>query len=166
DDWDDSGQLPWLESQKVTLVRGDGRVARAGVVEVDGQELEYDRLVVATGSSPVTPAEFEGTEFWHTNDATSSHEVPAGLVVVGGGVAGCELAQLYRRLGAEVTIVQRNTRLIPRLDADAAELLRTAFEEEGIEMVFGAKGPLESSVRLKPDTRVLVATGRKANAEG
>ena len=86
--------------------------------------------------------------------------------MVGGGVAGCELAQLYRRLGSEVTIVQRNTRLIPRLDAEAAEVLQAAFEEEGIEMVFGAKGPLESSVKLKPDTRVLVATGRAPNAEG
>src|SRR3954447_25818450 len=46
-DWDDSGQLPWLESQRVTLVRGEGRIARPGVVEVAGQELEYDRVVVA-----------------------------------------------------------------------------------------------------------------------
>jgi dihydrolipoamide dehydrogenase len=91
--------------------------------------------VVATGSSPVTPPELEGIEVWHTNDATSSHEVPAGLVVVGGGVAGCELAQLYRRLGSEVTIVQRNSRLIPRLDAEAAEVLQAAFEEEGIEIL-------------------------------
>jgi pyruvate/2-oxoglutarate dehydrogenase complex dihydrolipoamide dehydrogenase (E3) component len=164
--WDDADQVKWLESQRVTLVRGEGLVARPGVVDVGGQELEYDRLVVATGSSPVTPPEFEGTEFWHTNDATSSHEVPAGLVVVGGGVAGCELAQLYRRLGSEVTIVQRNTRLIPRLDAEAAEVLQAAFEEEGIEMVFGATGPLESSVKLKPDHRVLVATGRAPNGQG
>jgi pyruvate/2-oxoglutarate dehydrogenase complex dihydrolipoamide dehydrogenase (E3) component len=164
--WDDAGQVEWLESQRVTLVRGEGRVARPGVVDVGGQELEYDRLVVATGSSPVTPPGLEGTEVWQTNDATSSHGVPAGLVVVGGGVAGCELAQLYRRLGSEVTIVQRNTRLIPRLDADAAEVLQAAFEEEGIEMTFGADGPLETMVRLKPDYRVLVATGRRANAEG
>ena len=113
----------------VTLVRGEGRVARPGV-DAGGQELEYDRLVVATGSSPVTPPELEGTEVWHTGDATSSHEVPAGLVVVGGGVAGCELAQLYRRLGSEVTIVQRNIRLIPRLDQPAHHR-RQAIDQHG-----------------------------------
>ena len=68
-----------------------------------GSELEYDRLVVATGSSPVSPP-VEGLEERRrrgtTDDATSSHEVPASLIVMGGGVAGCELAQLYRRLGS------------------------------------------------------------------
>ena len=54
-DWDDAGQLEWLKGQRCALVRGRGRVARPGVVEVDGQELEYDRLVVATGSSPAVP---------------------------------------------------------------------------------------------------------------
>src|SRR3954469_3225733 len=59
-DWDDSGQLPWLESQRVELVRGEGRVARPGVAEVGGQELAYDHLVVATGSSPMTPPGLDG----------------------------------------------------------------------------------------------------------
>ena len=57
---------------------------------------------------------------------------------MGGGVAGCELAQLYRRLGSEVTIVQRGKRLMPRVDRDAAELLQAAFEDEGIRVLLGA----------------------------
>ena len=65
--------------------------------------------------------------------------------MVGGGVAGCELAQLYRRLGSEVTIVQRGTRLIPRIDAEAAEVLQAAFEEEGIEMRLRREGSLAES---------------------
>jgi pyruvate/2-oxoglutarate dehydrogenase complex dihydrolipoamide dehydrogenase (E3) component len=157
--WDDAGQVKWLDSENVALVRGEGRVARPGVVEIDGTELDYDTLVVATGSSPF-PHDF-GDDAWTTNDATSSHEVPESLIVVGGGVAGCELAQLYRRLASEVTIVQRRERLLPRIDAEAAEVLQAAFEEDGIRMVFGADGlgDLEAE-------RILVATGRRPNAEG
>jgi pyruvate/2-oxoglutarate dehydrogenase complex dihydrolipoamide dehydrogenase (E3) component len=178
-DWDDSGQVDWLEQQHVELVRGEGRVVRPGVVEAAGRELEYDTLVIATGSCPVSPPVdgLEGVESWSTRDATSSHEVPASLIVLGGGVAGCELAQLYRRLGAEVTIVQRELRLIPRIDAEAAETMQAAFEEEGIGLRLGTE---TRRAGLKPDgavvveldgetleaERLLVATGRKPNGEG
>jgi pyruvate/2-oxoglutarate dehydrogenase complex dihydrolipoamide dehydrogenase (E3) component len=181
DGWDDSSQVKWLDTQRVELVRAEGRVVRPGVVQAGGQELEYDTLVVATGSSPVSPLieGLDGVEAWSTMDATSAHEVPASLVVIGGGVAGCELAQLYRRLGSEVTIVQRGERLIPRLDAEASDALRAAFEEEGSRLRFGAAA---RRVRLKPDPptvsveldngetiegeRLLVATGREPRVEG
>jgi pyruvate/2-oxoglutarate dehydrogenase complex dihydrolipoamide dehydrogenase (E3) component len=174
--WDDAGQVTWLEEQRVELVRGEGRVLRPGVVEAGGRELAYDRLVLATGSSPVSPPVegLEDVESWHTADATSAHEVPASLIVMGGGVAGCELAQLYRRLGADVTILQRRDRLIPRVDTEAAAALQAAFEEEGIGLRLGA-----SVERVEPGVRVtlaggetlqaerlLVATGRRPNAEG
>ena len=168
-DWDDAGQVDWLAEHGVELVRGDGRVVRPGVVEAGGVELEYDYLVVATGSSPVSPPVegLEGVEAWTTREATSSHEVPASLVVLGGGVAGCELAQLYRRLGAEVTIVQRGDRLMPRVDRDAAELLRAAFEEEGIRVLLGADVRSVSSDRLEPVTavRLELANGDELSAE-
>ena len=177
--WVDDGQVEWLEGQRVDLVRGRGRVVRPGVVEVDGEELQYDTLVVATGSSPVSPPVdgLEEIDAWQTNDATSSHEVPASLIVLGGGVAGCELAQLYRRLGADVTIVQRGPRLIPRMDAEAAETLQAAFEEEGIRLRLGTttsrvgvKADPGVAVELEGETleaeRLLVSTGRKPNGEG
>jgi pyruvate/2-oxoglutarate dehydrogenase complex dihydrolipoamide dehydrogenase (E3) component len=179
-DWDDGSAVEWLDSQRVGLVRGQGRVLRPGVVEADGQELEYDTLVVATGSSPAMPAVdgLDGVESWSTRDATSAHQVPAGLVVIGGGVAGCELAQLYRRLGSEVTILQREDRLLPRLDREAAQVLQTAFEEEGIRIVLGAEvesvkhhpvsdtGVLLSTGEELTAERLLVATGRRPNAAG
>jgi pyruvate/2-oxoglutarate dehydrogenase complex dihydrolipoamide dehydrogenase (E3) component len=174
-DWDDADQVEWLDDRQVELVRGGGRVVRPGVVEAGGRELEYDRLVIATGSVPVSPPVegLEDVESWTTADATSSHEVPASLIVIGGGVAGCELAQLYRRLGAEVTVVQRGDRLVPRLDAEAAEVLQAAFEEEGIRLRFGAEVErVEPGVHVAlagGDTleaeRLLVATGRKPNVE-
>ena len=175
-DWDDAGQVTWLDEHGVTLVRGNGRVARPGVVEMNGREIEYDRLVIATGSTPVSPPleGLEAVESWTTREATSAHEVPASLIVLGGGVAGCELAQLYGRLGAHVTIVQRGDRLMPRVDREAAELLQTAFEEEGISVRLGAAAErVEAGTRLVlsggetlETERLLVATGRKPNAEG
>ncbi len=169
-DWDDKGQVEWLREHRVDLVRGRGRVVRPGVVEADGSELEYDRLVVATGSSPVSPP-VDGlaeVESWTTREATSSHEVPPSLIVMGGGVAGCELAQLYRRLGAEVTVLQRGGRLMPRVDAEAAGVLREAFEEEGIRVVLGADARSASRVGARgsdPAVRVELGTGEKLVAE-
>src|SRR5207244_1754637 len=86
-DWDDAGQLEWLENQRCAFVRGHGRVARPGVVEVDGRELAYDRLVVATGSSPAIPSVdgLDGVDYWTNQDATRTHEVPKSLAVMGGG---------------------------------------------------------------------------------
>jgi pyruvate/2-oxoglutarate dehydrogenase complex dihydrolipoamide dehydrogenase (E3) component len=179
-DLDDAGQVEWLDRKRVALVRGEGRVVRPGVVEADGQELEYDTLVVATGSSPATPAldGLDGVKSWSTRDATSSHQVPASLAIIGGGVAGCELAQLYRRLGSEVTILQREDRLLPRIDQEAAEVLQAAFEEEGIRVVLGTEvesvrhHPVSHTcVRLRSGEeltaeRLLVATGRTPNAAG
>lgn len=182
-DWDDAGQVTWLDEERVTLVRGNGRVARPGVVEVGGQEIEYDRLVIATGSSPVSPPleGLEAVESWTTREATSAHDVPGSLIVLGGGVAGCELAQLYRRLGSDVTIVQRGDRLMPRVDPEAAAVLQAAFEEEGIQVLLGAdvrsvgdspsgtvpgvRLVLADGTELSAE-RLLVSTGRRPNAEG
>ena len=172
---DDSSQVDWLASMNAELVRGDARVVEPGRIVVDGPELSYDRLVIATGSSPVSPPidGLEAVDSWTTADATSAHEVPASLIVTGGGVAGCELAQLYRRLGSEVTLLQRSERLIPRVDAEAAKLLQAAFEEEEIVLRFGAEVErVEAGVKVTladgdvlEAERLLVAVGRKPNVE-
>ena len=78
---DDSWHAGWLADQRATLVRGDARVARPGLVEVDGRELEYDALVIATGSSPAVPP-IEGIEdvgYWTNHEAIWAGEVPESL---------------------------------------------------------------------------------------
>jgi pyruvate/2-oxoglutarate dehydrogenase complex dihydrolipoamide dehydrogenase (E3) component len=182
-DWHDDWAVEWLDGKRVELVRGKARVLRPGVVEADGQELEYETLVVSTGSAPVTPAVagLAGVESWSTADATSSHHVPATLIVLGGGVAGCELGQLYRRLGSEVTIVQHGTRLLPRSDPEAGEALQKAFEEEGIRVLLDAEiesveslkhhGAAQTAARLASGERLtaerlLLAAGRRPNVDG
>jgi len=177
---DDTSQADWLGKQGAELVRGIGVVAEPGLVQVDGRELPYDHLVVATGSLPVTPP-VEGlaeANHWGSREATSASAVPESVAVVGGGAVGCELAQLYSRLGSRVTLVQNGPHLLPRNDPEAAEILAQAFAEEGIELRLGAKatrveGGGGSHFRLELEgegpveaERLLVATGRKPRVEG
>ena len=138
-DWDDSGQLDWLEEQRCAFVRGEAHVARPGVVEVDGQELEYDRLVVATGSRPAVPpvAGLDDIEYWTNVEATSSHEVPESLAVMGGGPVGAELAQFFARMGSRVTVIEHGPRLLGRVHEEAGAIIGDVFREEGIDVRTG-----------------------------
>jgi pyruvate/2-oxoglutarate dehydrogenase complex dihydrolipoamide dehydrogenase (E3) component len=176
---DDSWYANWLaEEGRAELIRGQARVVRPGLVEVEGRELEYAHLVVATGSEPAVPpiAGIEEAEYWTNREAVWADEPPKSLVVLGAGPVGCELAQYFRRLGASVTVVA-SARLLDRVDREAGELLRERFEDEGIELRFGARAErvekTGSGVRVYTSTgdaieaqRLLVATGRKPNVEG
>jgi pyruvate/2-oxoglutarate dehydrogenase complex dihydrolipoamide dehydrogenase (E3) component len=179
-DWDDTGQVEWLDGQHVALARGEARVTRPGVVEVDGAELPYDRLVVATGSRPAIP-QVEGldsVDYWTNLEATSTHEIPASLAVLGGGPVGSELAQFFARLGARVTVIEHGPRLLGRVHEEAGAILADVFREEGIdvrtnvavERVAPSIAPgvvltLSGGATVEAE-RLLVATGRRANAEG
>jgi dihydrolipoamide dehydrogenase len=174
-DWDDSGQLHYLEDWNCRLVRGEGRVIRPGMVEVDGQELPYDRLVLATGSRPAIPPidGLDSVEYWTNREATRTHKIPRSLVVMGGGPVGCELAQFFSRMGAEVTIVERGEQLLGRVHLDAGELLAELFREEGIGVRVGVGiERVEPGIRLHlsdgsslETERLLIATGRRPNVE-
>ena len=177
---DDTSQADWVVKQGAELVRGTGVVAEPGLVRVDGRELPYDHLMVATGSLPAAPP-VEGlaeANHWFSREATSASAVPESMAVVGGGAVGCELAQLYSRLGARVTLVQNGPHLLPRNDPDAGAILAQAFEDEGIELRLGSRttrieGGGDSSFRLELEgeapveaERLLVATGRKPRVDG
>ena len=175
-DWDDSGQLDWLKEQRCAFVRGEARIARPGVVEVDGQELEFDRLVVATGSRPAIPpvAGLEDVEYWTNIEATSTHEVPESLAVMGGGPVGAELAQFFGRMGSRVTVIEHGPRLLGRVHEEAGAIIGDVFRDEGIDVRTGvAVEGAERGIKLKLSDgstveaqRLLVATGRHPNAEG
>jgi pyruvate/2-oxoglutarate dehydrogenase complex dihydrolipoamide dehydrogenase (E3) component len=172
---DDSSQVKWLGDRRCELVRGDARVLRPGVVEVEGRELVYDRLIVATGSAPVIPPipGIENVDYWTNEEATETLEAPGSLLVLGGGPVGCELAQFFARVGSKVTLVQGDERLLPRVDAEAAALVEAALREDGIEVRAGAKvvsfedgtAALADGTRIAFD-RLLVATGRRPRTEG
>ena len=171
---DDSGHVEWLEERSIDVVRGTGRVARAGVLDVDGEELEYERLVVATGSTPALPPlpGLEEVEFWTNHEATEVSEVPESLVVIGAGPVGCELGQFFARVGSRVAILDVHLRLLPREDPEASALLADVFRDEGIELRLGVPAErVEAPARLRLEdgttieaARLLVASGRIPNA--
>jgi dihydrolipoamide dehydrogenase len=174
-DWDDAGQLDYLEEWRCRLVRGEGSVARPGVVEVDGQELSYDRLVLATGSRPAIPPidGLDSVEYWTNREATRTHKVPRSLVVMGGGPVGAELTQFFSRMGSQVTIVERGERLLGRVHPDAGDVIAELFREEGIDVRVGVGiERVEPGIRLHlsdgstlETERLLIATGRRPNVE-
>jgi pyruvate/2-oxoglutarate dehydrogenase complex dihydrolipoamide dehydrogenase (E3) component len=173
--WDDAGQLEWLAGQHCAFVRGRGRVSRPGVVDVDGTELEYDRLIIATGSSPALPPVpgLDTVDYWTNVGATSTHEVPASLAVMGGGPVGAELAQFFSRLGSKVTVIEHGPRLLGRVHEEAGDLIGDVFRSEGIELRLGtAVESVEPGVLLRLSDgstveaeRLLVATGRRLNTD-
>jgi pyruvate/2-oxoglutarate dehydrogenase complex dihydrolipoamide dehydrogenase (E3) component len=139
--WSDEGALAWVEEEGIALVRGSGRLTGERTVAVelpDGGErtLTARRAVVlACGSAPTIPPVPGLAEArpWDNRDATGASKVPARLVVLGGGPVGCELAQLFRRLGSqEVTVVARGERLLSREEPFAGREVQAAFEAEGI----------------------------------
>ncbi len=171
----DSSQVEWLAGQRCALVRGEAVVTRPGVVTVGDQELEYDRLVIATGSGPVIPPipGLAGSGFWTNIEATETTDVPEALVVLGGGPVGCELAQFFARVGSGVTLVEADERLLMRIDAEAAELVGEGLREDGVDIRLGEKVTsvdgkdvvLADGTRI-PFTQLLVATGRRPNLGG
>ena len=178
DNWSDASQVEWLEGQRVELVRGNGRLLRPGTVAVDDRELPYDELVVATGSVPTAPPipGLEETPYWTSRGAIETSEVPGSLIVLGGGVVGCELAQLFARLGSRVTLVHNGEHLLPRNDPEAGDLLRDALEEEGVTVRTstvtecarhgqGFRLRAEDGATIEGE-RLLVATGRAPAVDG
>jgi pyruvate/2-oxoglutarate dehydrogenase complex dihydrolipoamide dehydrogenase (E3) component len=174
--WDDSSQAKWLASKDAELVRGEARVLRPGVIAVGERELEYGRLVIATGSRPSIPPipGLDGVDYWTNREATSRREIPASMIVLGAGPVGCELAQFFSRMGARVAIVDAADRLLPRDHPDAGALLGEFLAGEGITLHLGqGVDRIDPGVklRLKDGTvvegeRLLVATGRRPNSDG
>jgi pyruvate/2-oxoglutarate dehydrogenase complex dihydrolipoamide dehydrogenase (E3) component len=173
---DDSSQADWLSDRDVELVRGQARISGPGAVEVGGRSIRFGRLLVATGSVPQIPPipGLDGVEYWTNREATSTHEVPPRLIVIGAGPVGCELAQAFGRMGSQVTVVDVAERLLPRDHPDAGRLIAEALESEGIVLRLGAsvervepgvRMHLGDGTRIDAD-RVLVATGRRPNVDG
>jgi len=181
--WDDSGQVNWLESANVDLIRGHGRLAGERTVEVtadDGTVTRFSAakaVVVAVGTGALIPP-IEGlreTRTWDNRDITEAKEVPRRLLVLGGGVIGVEMAQAWNDLGSEeVTIVEMAPRLLPREEPFVGAELKEALESYGITVHVESKmvkverdasdapvrGHLENGIIVEAD-EILVAIGRR-----
>jgi dihydrolipoamide dehydrogenase len=179
-DYSDAGQVRWLAGRGIELLRGTGRLAGTGAVEVDGVRHTADHVVVATGSDPIMPpipglGELEGV--WGTREATSMKAVPRRLLVLGGGSAGVELAQVVRRFGGETVVVEGADRVLPREAAPLGTALSEALRRDGIELMLGMHATaarregddfvlqFDGGTQVRGD-RLLVATGRRPRVEG
>ena len=179
-DYSDAGQERWLADHGIDLLRGSGRLAGPGAVEVDGTRHTADNIVLANGAEPVIPPvpglrELEGV--WTSREATSMKAVPRRLLILGGGPVGAEMGQVVRRLGGEVVIVDMADHLLGREPAPLGEALGEALKGEGIELHLSANVgaarrdgdeyvlTLDDGTELRGD-KVLVATGRRPRVNG
>ncbi len=179
-DYSDAGQERWLEDAGIALLRGSGRLAGPGVVEVEGVRHTADHVVLANGADPVVPPvpglrELEGV--WTSREATSMKAVPHRLLILGGGPVGVELAQAVRRLGGEVTVIERSDHLLAREPAPLGRALGEVLRRDGIELVLSASASaarrdgedyvleFDDGREVRGD-RLLVATGRRPRVGG
>jgi pyruvate/2-oxoglutarate dehydrogenase complex dihydrolipoamide dehydrogenase (E3) component len=174
-DYRDAGQEHWLADRGVDLLRGTGRLAGTGVVDVDGVRHTAAHVVIATGADPFVPPipglrDLDGV--WGTREATSMKSVPHRLLVLGGGPAGVEIAQVVRRLGGEAVLIEGADRLLPREPAPLGQALGDALRRDGIELKLGKRAtaarrdgaeyvlPLDDGTEVRGD-KLLVSTGRR-----
>ena len=140
--YDDSSQLAWADSAGLQVVRGHGRLAGERTVRVDADDAASrtvtarHAVILATGSEPRIPAEFEGVEAWTSADATGVVEVPERLAIVGGGVVACEAATWLSALGAHVTLLVRGSELLYGNEAFAGEAVLDGLKAHGVEVRF------------------------------
>jgi pyruvate/2-oxoglutarate dehydrogenase complex dihydrolipoamide dehydrogenase (E3) component len=136
-DLDDSGQLPWLADRGIALYRGWGRLDGEKRVVVGEETIEVRRAVfLAGGTTPLLPP-IDGLadlQPWTNREATTAKRVPDSLIVMGGGVVGAELSQAYVSLGARVTLIEGERRLLPREEEFACEEVTEALEEQGVDI--------------------------------
>jgi pyruvate/2-oxoglutarate dehydrogenase complex dihydrolipoamide dehydrogenase (E3) component len=178
-DYSDAGQERWLREHRIDLIRGRGRLAGTGVVEVNGSRYTAEHVVLATGSEPIVPAVpgLRGLAgVWTNREVTGLKAIPRRLLVLGGGAVGAEMAQAVRRLGAAVTLIGRAAHLLPREPAQLGEALGDSLRRDGVELLLGAhvvEVRNENGVyRLKLDgggelsgDKLLLATGRRPRVD-
>ncbi|WP_104140869.1 NAD(P)/FAD-dependent oxidoreductase [Arthrobacter sp. ZGTC131] len=183
--WQDDSQVKWVEDAGIELIRGRGRITAPRAVEVagiDGNSYALSArhaVVLANGSTPNRPP-IDGlseVQYWGTREATSAKEIPERLAVLGGGVAGTELAQAFARLGSAVTLVARSG-LLRNFPAEAAKLVAAGLRADGVEIRLDTKTQSirengDGSLTLTLDggdtvevDRLLVSAGRHPALEG
>lgn len=177
--WDDTPAVQRLEDGGVRFLRGTGRISAPGEITVgsdDGERVLRARrgIVLNPGTDPVVPPidGLAGTPYWTNREAVATRDVPESLLVLGGGPVGLEFAQLFRRFGAEVAVVESGPHVLSRGEPEAGSTIEEVLRAEGLRVETGAKiqrvshdGRGFTSELSSGDTirtaQLLVATGRR-----
>jgi pyruvate/2-oxoglutarate dehydrogenase complex dihydrolipoamide dehydrogenase (E3) component len=176
---EDANEVTSYEQRGVTVIKGSGRLTGPHTVAVGGRSLNAERIVIATGSETRIPS-IEGLQragYWTNREATTLGEVPDSVVILGGGPVGIELAQMLRRFGADVAIVETADRLLAREDHLVSALIADSLRGDGIELHLGAQVESVASsggrrtLKLGPDStltaqQLIVAVGRTPRIGG
>ncbi|MFF0739075.1 dihydrolipoyl dehydrogenase family protein [Streptomyces sp. NPDC004111] len=178
DDWNDRVAADRLTAKGGRLVRGRGRLAGPHRVTVGDVTYRARRgVVLATGTRPRIPAVpgLAATPYWTNRDAVAARELPASMIVLGGGAIGVELAQVFGRFRCAVTVVEGQQRLLAQEEPEAGELAAEALRADGVTVLTGARARhvehdgsgfvvrLDDGQRPLRAERLLVATGRQAD---
>jgi len=181
--WDDTFIVNMMASQEISIVRGVGRLIRDKTVEV--QNINGDTatlranyaVVLATGSSPTIPniPGLADAKPWTSRDATATNIVPKHLVILGGGVVGCEMATAFASYGKEVTLISSSARLLPRFEPEASKRVQKALQNRGVQVCLSVQVEnvqqagdeafevLLSDQSMITGSTILVAVGRRPN---
>ncbi len=179
DDWDDAVAVKRLTDAGGTLVRGSGRLTGHRLVAVGDRQFRAAKaVVVGTGTAPLVPpiVGLAGTPYWTNREAIETLEVPGSLIVLGGGAIGVELALVFARFGARVTVVEAGPRLLATEEPEAGDLLTVVLTAEGLDIRTGAKATtvsydgsftvtLDGGDTVSAD-QLLVAVGRRTDLAG
>jgi pyruvate/2-oxoglutarate dehydrogenase complex dihydrolipoamide dehydrogenase (E3) component len=181
-DLDDSRPAAAMEATGARLVRGEGRLTDLRTVAVGSEQLiARHAVVIANGSTASIPRipGLDTVEFWTNRQAAIPRELPASLAILGGGAIGVELGQAFARLGSKVTVIEAGPTFLGLEEPEAGAALRPHLEADGVRLVIGdpcvaveRQSTDRSAVVLHlksgasvPADRLLVATGRRPNAE-
>ena len=176
------GLTNWMEnSSNVDLIRGRGTFVENKVLEVNGKQIEGEKIYINVGTRPRVP-NIEGIHDVPWMDSAGlldKRSVPEHLIIIGGGYIGVEFAQVFRRFGAEVTLIQRNQQLMPREDKDVADAIQEFLGEEGIRILCGSNSKAvrrngehveltiekDGTPQVIKGTDILIAAGRIPNSD-
>lgn len=171
-----------FESYGCEVIFGSGKFLNENTVQVNGEVIKAKKFIIATGSRPIIPALpfIENIPYYTNESIFEAAQLPKHLVILGSGAIGLEMAQAYRRLGSQITIIEKHEKLLPKIDRDITDQLQTVLMYEGIRFYFstaikgckkiGANIIFDCSSKLHGDIEVtgnvlLIATGRTPNIE-